>query len=527
MRSLTTTRRQALIAVATAAVLGLAACSSGAKSPTQSATGSSGGSGSRVGGTLTVVTDVSPQTLDPAKAVQNDAWFTELAYEPLIVRHADGTLVPGLAASWSYTGTGNTTFVLHLRSGVKFSDGGDLTAQTVVDDLKYVVASKGQMAPFLAGDTFTATDPLTVTIKAGAPNPNFPQLLTQDYVVGGMISKAGLAAPSGLGTKTAGAGPYMLDAGQSVTGDHYTYVPNPNYYDAKSVSWHKVVIRVVSDVQSVLSTVQTGQADVAQGDPQTQAAARTAGLTVASSPLLWSGVVLADRDGKLAKPLADVRVRKALNYGTDRVSIVNALFKGLGEPTNQMTVPDGYGYDAQLNSTYPYDVNKAKSLLSAAGYGSGFQLKIVTPDYQQLNILAQALKQQWQKIGVDLQITDDSDANKYAAAAFGGAFPAFMTSFGAIPVWMEGPSLFMPTAAFNPLHAADAGLTKLYNQEAVSSGAAQTALDKQIEGYLVHQAWFVPVVTTGLPYYARNTVSGISTSATEPLLDLYEVQPAG
>ena len=525
-------RNRGLVGVAAAAALTLAACSSSAKTPTPSPTGGTGTGGAssaagKVGGTLTVVTDDSPQTLDPAKAVQNDAWFTELAYEPLIVRNADGTLAPGLATSWNYVGTGNTTFVLHLRSGVKFSDGTPLTATTVVDDLRYVVASKGQMAPFLAGDTFTATDPLTVTIKAAAADPNFPQLLIQDYVIGGMVSGPGLASPTQLGTKTLGAGPYVLDPGQTVTGDHYTYLPNPNYYDPSAVHWKKVVVKVVADVQSVLTTIQTGGADVAQGDPQTQAAAKKDGLTIASSPLLWSGVVLADRGGKLSKPLADARVRQALNYGTDRTTLVNALFNGIGTPTDQMTVPGGYGYDASLNSTYPYNTTKAKQLLTAAGYPNGFTLKIVTPDYQQLNLMAQALKQQWQQIGVNLQITDDSNANQYDAAAFGGQFPAFMTSFGAIPIWMEGPSLFMPPAAFNPFHSADPTLTSLFNQEAVTAaGSAQTQADQKIEGYLVQQGWFVPVVATGLPYYARSTVTGISTSATEPLLDLYDVQPA-
>jgi peptide/nickel transport system substrate-binding protein len=55
----------------------------------------------------------------------------------------------------------------------------------------------------------------------------------------------------------------------------------------------------------------------------------------------------------------------------------------------------------------------------------------------------------------------------------------------------------------------------------------QAALDRQIEAYLVHQAWFVPVVTTGLPFYATQAVTGTSTSAAAPLLELYEVRSAG
>jgi len=476
--------------------------------------------------TLTIVAAIAPQTLDPAKTAQNNAWLEQLAYEPLIVRRSDGTLVPGLAESWHYEGDDNTTFVLQLRSGVTFSDGTELTAQTVVDHLAYVVEAGGQMAPFLAGNTFTATDALTVTITAPTPNPDFPLILTQDYIIGGVIGAAGLDDPSTLGTATLGAGPYMLDPAQTVAGDHYTYVRNPHYYDESKVHWETVVIRIITNPQSVLNALRTGQADVAVGDPSTAAAAEQAGLTVASSLFLWSGVVLADRDGSKAPALADVRVRQALNYATDRQAIADALFAGIGSPAHQVTVPDGYGYNESLAEAYPYDVDTARTLLDQAGYPDGFALEIVTPQYQQLNLIAQALAQQWEQVGVELRITDYANANQYAADAFGGVFPAFMTAFGHIPIWMQGPSLFLPTAAFNPFKNVDAELRQLYDDAIRASEADRQEKDRLVIEYLTTEAWFVPVVMTGLPYYARDTVSGVVTSAQEPLLSLYEIVPA-
>ena len=511
----------AAVAVAAAVSVTLAACGGQVSGTTD--TTSSG----KTGGVLTVGFSVQgPETLDPAKAPQNYAWFEELAYEPLIVQRSDGSLAPGLATSWSYTGTGNTTFVLHLRPGVKFSDGSSLTAQGVADDLNYVVKSAGQMSPFFAGDTFTATGPLTVTIKASSPNPDFPQILTQDDVVGDIISAKGLQTPSLLGTQTFGAGPYLLDAAATVSGDQYTYVPNPDYYDKAAVHWKKVVIKVITDPQSMLNAMKTGQIEVANGDPTTIAAAKQAGLTVTSTPDLWMGVTLADRGGVLAKPLANAQVRQALNYATNRAAISKALFPGTGAATSQLAPPGGYGYDPSLTSAYPYDVSKAKQLLAAAGYPHGFSLKIVTGDYGGENLMAQALAQQWQQVGVSVQVTDDANSNQFYAAAFGGKFPAFMTVFGQIPTWIEGPSLFLAPASYNPFRTASASLASLYQQEARSSGTQQVSLDQQIEAYLVNQAWFVPIVTIGLPYYATSAVTGAATSAKAPLLELYEVRPA-
>jgi peptide/nickel transport system substrate-binding protein len=512
----------AAVSLAAAASLALIACSAAGSAQ---AGGTAGGS--TAGRTLTVGFSVqAPETLDPAKAPQNYAWFEQLAYEPLIVQRSDGRLAPGLAQSWSYAGTGNTTFVLHLRPGVRFSDGSPLTAAGVVADLRYVVRSAGQMSPFLSGDAFAATGPLTVAIKAAAPNPDFPQILTQDDVVGGMISETGLRTPARLGTRTFGAGPYMIDPSQTVAGDHYTYVPNPHYYDKPAAHWAKVIVKVITDPQSMLNAVRTGQVQVANGDPTTIAAARQAGLSVISAPDLWMGVTLADRGGVLAKPLADVRVRQALNYATSRTAISAALFPGTGAPDSQATVPGGYGYDPALARAYPYDVAKARQLLAAAGYPHGFSLKIVTGEYGGMNLMAQALAQQWQKAGIHLQVTDYANSNQFYAAAFGAKFPAFMTVFGQVPVWVQGPSLFLPPASFNPFHTAAPALAGLYGQEARSSGAQQPQLDQQIEAYLAGQAWFVPVVTIGLPYYATTAVTGAMTSARAPLLELDEIRPA-
>jgi peptide/nickel transport system substrate-binding protein len=509
--------------VATSGLVLLAGCGA-SSSPSPSATATPA---ARVGNTLTVGYTIAPNTLDPGKAPQNNAFYEELAYEPLIVEQPDGSLAPGLATSWTY-GSGNKTFVMHLRSNVKASDGSTLTAQDVVDDLNYAVASGAQEAPALKGDTFTASGPLTVTISAPTPNPDFAILLTQTFVIGDIISPTGLQSKSLLGTQTFGFGPYTLDTGETTTGDTYTYVPNPNYYDKASVHWKKVVIKVIATAQSMLSALETGEIDVGSGSPTTLTAAQGAGLTSIGTPALWVGMILADRDGTLSQPLSNVQVRQALNYATDRATIAKGLFPpGDGTPSDEPSVPGGYGYDPSVANAYPYNVAMAKQLLAAAGYSNGFTLQTVTADYDSMNLVAEALASDWKAIGVTLQITDDANTSAYDSAAFSAKMASFMTVNGTfVPVGIEGASLFLPAALYNPFHVSDSTLSNLYDQEVSSSGAAQTSLDQQIEAYLVHQAWFVPVVTIDLLYYARSTVTGTNTSAKAPLLDLYAIEPA-
>jgi peptide/nickel transport system substrate-binding protein len=498
----------------------------GGASSSSSAAGTQPAAASAPGGTLTVAGELGPTTLNPETTNQALCDFEELAYEPLIVRLENGGLAPGLATSWHYTGSGNTTFVLNLRGGVKFSDGTTMTAQDVVNDFQYVVKADGQMAPYFTGDSFTVTGPLQVTITAKAPDPEFPFLLTQDYNVGDIISPNGLKDTAALGTQTFGAGPYELDAAQTVSGSTYTYTPNPDYYDKAAVHWKKVVLKVLGSAEAVLDALKTGEVNLAEGDASTLKAAEQAGLTVTQAPLLWEGVTLADRNGKMVKALASLRVRQALNDATDRTALVNALFSGVGTPTEQVTVPGGYGYLGSLNTTYPYDPAKAKQLLAAAGYPHGFTISMLTADYDQENLLAQALAQEWAQVGVTVKITDDANPSAYAQAIPSGTFPSFITTYGQQPIPIEGPGLFLPTALFNPYHTDSAPLQGLYEQDITASGSAATALDQQVESYLVDNAWFVPVAATGIAWYATSNVTGTEVTTGAPLVELYQVEPA-
>lgn len=517
-------RGRAVAVLAAIACAGmLAACTGGSTADNSSGQPTASG---KVGDLLRIGIFAGPQTLDPAKLDPAFGYYVNLAYAPLIRLHSDGTLHPGLATSWSFGGADNTELTLHLRKGVKFSDASDLTAQGVVDFFNYFVKAAGPASALIAGDTFTATGPLTVKIKLNSPNSDIITQLTQTDTISQVISPAALKNPSALGSKTFGAGPYVLDPSQTVSGDHYTFTANPNYYDKSSVHWKKVTIRVIANPQSILNALKTGQIDFAVGDPSTVSPARQAGLRVTATPATWNGINLLDRDGKLAKALSDVRVRQALNYATDRAAISNAIFPGTSQPTSQIVVPDGYGYNPDLANAYPYDLAKAKQLLAEAGYANGFTLKLVTADVLSENLLAQAVKQQWQRIGVNLDITDYANVNQYNSEGLGGKFPAMTLIWGGQPIGIYGPSLFLPSAVANPFHTTDTKLQSLWDQDVRATGSAKEGLDRQVIAYLTHQAWFVPVYNTSLTYFATAKITGTSASAKAPTPSLYEIQPA-
>jgi peptide/nickel transport system substrate-binding protein len=466
--------------------------------------------------TLTIGQSSAPNSLDPAKTSAQLGWIGNLAYDPLIYKAADGALKPRLATSWEYVGAGNKVFELKLRPNVKFSDGSPLTADVVKANIDYVRKAHGLAESFLASiKTVDMPDSLTVRFTLSEPNPLLPDLFTQTYLASIIVSGAALKEPAKLATQTFGAGPYMLDQTQTVASDHYTYVPNPHYWDKQNVHYDKVVIKILPNPNTALSALKTGQVDVIHGNYTTATAATSAGLQVKHAPFVFTGLALADRAGDLVPALGDVRVRQALNYAVDRKKITKGLFGQYGTATEQIVLP---GQDGHNDTTfYPYDPDKAKSLLAEAGYPNGFTLPVVTTSAASLSLVTQAIGDEFKNVGVRLKLTNVSDFANYNRELSSGKFPAYWIGYGTLPIHLMGSSLFLPKAAlYNPFHSSDPQLTSLYSQAAAADPASRAELNKKIIARLADQAWFVPVTFTPQFVFARSTVAGIEPTAARP-----------
>jgi peptide/nickel transport system substrate-binding protein len=495
-------------------VLGAAGCGSSTKTDRRATT-------------LKVAYSIGPNSLDPALLDQSGEWFIDLAYDPLIQMGANGKPAPGLAKSWRYVGTDNKTFELSLRPNVRFSDGGALTAAGVKAHLEHVKKANGPNAAYLASlRSIDVVDPLTVRLKLSQPNPLLPTMLSHQYLVGDVISPTALERPSTLATHTAGAGPYVLDRAGTVSGDHYTYLPNPNYWNKPAIHYRRIEIKVIPNQNSVLDALRTGQANVAGGDYTTAAGAKRAGLTVKFTPQVFMGLLLGDRGGKLSKPLADLRVRQAINHALDRKAIVKAMFDTYGRPTTQTS--NGDGYTPALDEAYAYDPAKAKALLAQAGYPDGFTLPVLSTPLFSGDTMTQAMAGQLQAVGIKLKTTSVSNAALYAGRLFGAKYPAATIGYGSQPMYLEGPGLYLPNAAFNPFRSSDPQLTDLYGRLAGAPPEQIGAMSRQIQQRLVDLAWFAPVGLAPLVYYADKSVDpgSLKTSPQAPIPPIAEIRPA-
>ncbi|MFI7114889.1 ABC transporter substrate-binding protein [Amycolatopsis sp. NPDC049868] len=464
-----------------------------------------------------------PVSLDPAKAGGESQLYLQPAYEPLIYRASDGSYQPALAKAWRYLGTGNKAFEITLREGVTFSDGSPLTSEGLKASIEHFRAAAGQAAAFLAPiETLEPDGPLVLRMTLSEPHPLLPSLFTQDLLAGDVISPAAVTGGADLANRTFGAGPYTLLPGETVANDHYTFGPNPGYWNASARRYEKITIKVLPNESTALAALKTGQVDVVLGSYTIAGGAKAAGLRLAASPNIMMGLQLNDRAGTLSAPLGDIRVRQALNFAVDRVKITTALLGEYGVPTEQPAAPGEDGFTDK--NFYTHDPGRARQLLAEAGFAQGFSLPVVLPSAPDFFAnIAQAIGSDLEKIGVTIQLTTrEPSAAKTALTEF----PASSMGWGVQPVYYMGRGLWLRDAiGMNPFRSSDPELEQLDRQAAAADEATRAELDRRIVRRVVELAWFLPICLSPQFLFHRDTVE-VNAIPGKPFPSITAWQPA-
>jgi peptide/nickel transport system substrate-binding protein len=492
----------------------IAACSSSGTTSTST----SAANAASANGTLTVQFAGPPILgLDPShEAGGQSVIYSTLAYDSLIYQEANGSLVPDLATSWKWLGSGHTQLELTLRPGVKFGDGSTMTAAGVAQWLLYFKNADSIRSSLLAQMTSAkATGPDTVVMTLSSPNPDLPYILTQTYGAGFVASPSAMDKKGSLDNATDGTGPFELDPSATVTGDHYTYVRNPHYWNPSAVHYTKVIVKAVATPTSIESAVQSGEINVALGDATTMSAAKSAGIKAVSAQSGVTALFLLDRAGQEVKALGSQAVRQAINYAIDRQAIIKALYPSGGAvPTSQMGVPEA-GFDPSLDNYYPYDPAKAKSLLSSAGYPNGFSFTAMCSPILGTCTPAQAVAASLSSVGITMTIDQESQISTFNQKFATAQVPAVFFTSGDEP-FIQAQSLVPPTSFENSFKSTNPTVTAAYNQVAAApTPAAETTAYQSLIKDLTQLAWFAPVYRTQQLIYV-NGVSGVTISNADP-----------
>lgn len=518
MRRLAAGRRVGLAAAAAALTATAAACGAAPGAPSASSGNltSSGSAPKGFAGQTLTVQCTEPTSLNPALGPIAEAGvvYISLAYGTLIYQKQDGTYVPDLATKWGYVaGSGNKEFDLTLRPHLKFTDGSAVTPQAVINSLEYFKKASGPQAFWLAGLTSAKqTGALSLRLTFAKAAPDLPYLFSQSQSVGAIIGPKGLANPSSLATQSDGAGPYEISPSKIVPNNSYTLTANPGYWNPAAIHYHQIVVKVIDDPNTILSSLQSGQIDAALKDisPSAVPTAKSAGNTAVSSPYAIASLILADRSG--SSPLANLKVRQAINYAVDRKSYAHFIAGAAGAGTDEVSVPGAPGYSPSSAQAYSYDVAKAKKLLKEAGYARGFTLTALDVETNDPNAsVAQALSSSLSQIGIQLKVTEEPTFGQYIAALAAKKFQAMV-----LPLPFNGSGFYTAmtqitdNAIWNPFGTADGQVSSLLGQAASSASSAQReALYEKVSDRLTNLAWFVPMATQNYNFLVSSKIAGV------------------
>jgi peptide/nickel transport system substrate-binding protein len=358
----------------------------------------------RAGGSFVFARRNDSVSFDPIYTEENfDIWVFLNTYDQLVRVSNDGTTIePALAQSWDVSQDG-LTYTFHLRPGVRFSDGTPLKAS----DVKYSINRAATTAKSIWTFTLTAlkdiATPDDATVVMTLKQPWAPFLSDIAMFNSSIISEA-FATKVGedkLVEQTMGTGPFVLQDWKR--GESVTLAKNPNYWEAGFPYLDTITVTVVPDDNTRILQLQGGDIDGMSDVPFNRVPdlAQDANLAVERFPsTAISFVILNIRKA----PLNDVKVRQALNYATDKQTLIKNLLFGNGEVSNSF-MPNGTLYWNKDQAGYPFDLAQATQSMAQSSIPQGGKIgMMVNGSAETDQQVATALKSMWAKINVELDI---------------------------------------------------------------------------------------------------------------------------
>ncbi|MEM1276651.1 MAG: ABC transporter substrate-binding protein [Pseudomonadota bacterium] len=366
-------------------------------------------------------------TLDPH--AQNEGPTHTLAhqiYETLVLRDNSGKMVPSLATSWAPSEADPNVWVFNLREGVTFHDGSAFDSADVVFSLNRAMTPDSDMKELLASVTeVRAAGPLTVEIVTGGPNPIMPSNLTNMFMMDKEWTEANDAVKvqdfeGGEETFSArnanGTGPYMLVSREP---DTKTVLKAYDGYWGKDefpMAVTEIVYTPIQNAATRVAALLSGEVDFIQDVPvqdlgRVDEAPSLNVVTAAQNRVIFFGMNQGDADlasdnvdGK--NPFSDVRVREAMKIAINRDAIKKVVMRDQSQPAGVIMPPFVNGWTSDLDAVPATDLDKAKGLMSDAGYGDGFSITLNCPNDRYINdeAICQAAVGMMAQIGITVNL---------------------------------------------------------------------------------------------------------------------------
>ncbi|MFT4287177.1 ABC transporter substrate-binding protein [Nocardioides sp.] len=525
------TKPRRSIAMIAALVVGLsmalAACGGGDSSE--------GGAGTT---SLVIGNWQDPASLDPGAITENSMnWVVYSMFDPLVWAVADDdgepSYVSGLAESWE-SSDDMSSWTFKLREGVTFHDGTALDANAVKATFDRIVdpnfsSTKGK-ALLAAYKQTVVVDDMTVRVELTGPSASFLDAVASPQLV--IVSPQALQDYSNdLSTHPVGTGFMKLDS--FTKGDSLVVTRNPDYAWGPDGVWskdstiEKLTFRFLPDQQARGNALRSGAVDLSNRLSPQDAGTFQKDSAFTHYPAVARGVNYSLVLNTSRAPFDDLRVRQAIFYAIDRKQLVDTLGGGAFTLAQSIVSSAVEGYDPDSQDPYPYDLDKAKSLLDEAGWvlengvrqkdGQTMKLELISVDGFGMESAGPYVQE---LLKTELGIEVDVSSMKYPAiseVANAGNLDITNYSFlslNALVTYQTTWDTSQIEAGFNYSHFSDPELDdKVRAIEAIADPTARSQQWKEVFDTVAQAAVHLPMwELTGDWYSAVGDVKGLAFS---------------
>lgn len=390
------------------------------------------------GGVLNFARYDGSNLIDPIYADRNpDIWMVGSLFDTLLrpgEGEGEGPVAPGLAESYDLSQDGKTV-TLTLREGLKFSDGSALTGEDVVFSLDR--ARNPDLSPWagLLGNLDTvASNGREITLTLSVPDPTILSMLATFTTA--IVSKAAFEAAPGdtdqeksaalfaAAQPGVGSGPfYLCGFEQGTTMD---FCANSHYWrkgaDGAALPYLEGVhFEIIPDDATRVLKLQAGEVDAAEFIPFSRVSELQADAAIdmqlfPSTRIIYAPInTRATRADGSPNPLADIRVRQALNYATDKQALIALVLQGAGRPMTSPLMASETQLATVTDPLYGYDPEKAQALIAEAGLAPGTEITLTTlAGSADDGTIFAALQQMWAPLGIALRVEQVDNATRGA-----------------------------------------------------------------------------------------------------------------
>lgn len=336
-------------------------------------------------------------SLDPSSPDRLSAVLNAL-YNRLVRHDEQGLPAPELAVAWEANPVADA-WTFTLREGVTFHDGRPLTSQDVAYTLRHIldpeVGSPGAaVLEIVAADRLETPDDRTIVVRLAQPHADFPLL---------MLHYAAYIIPDGSGATVGqtgiGTGPFRLE--ELTVGNGVSLVANDRYWGGtpalaqiRGIGIAEADARVnalLADQVDILYDFNPAAAEVVGQNPDYIVREFPSGGWIAL-------VMRTDR-----APFDDARVRQAMKLVVDRPAMLQAVLQGRGAVGGDHPIWSGDPYALPVDR--PRDIERARELLTEAGYADGLDVTLFSSDVRAIYpAMAVVYQQQAAEAGINVEI---------------------------------------------------------------------------------------------------------------------------